>query len=120
MIMEILSNFSSAYCFISFILGALFMLTMLCIAAMGKVQEQINKVQEPINKVHYYVARDSYGTLFLYMGKPTRSTSEFLPSYYGRLINSSRHFSEYGLNKNDYADLKWEDEPVEVFINMED
>ena len=110
--MEILSNFSSAYCFISFILGALFMLTMLCIAAMGKVQEQCNNV-------HFYVARDSYGILFLYMGKPTRSTSEFLPSDYGRLINTSRHFSEYGLNKNDYADLKWEDEPVEVFINME-
>ena len=111
--MYILSNFGSAYCFISFILGALFMLAMLCIAAMGKVQKSMNNV-------HFYVARDSYGTLFLYMGKPTRSTSEFLPSYYGRLINSSRHFSEYGLNKNDYADLKWEDEPVEVFINMED
>ena len=111
--MEILSNFSSAYCFISFILGALFMLTMLCIAAMGKVQEQCNNV-------HFYVARDSYGILFLYMGKPIRATSEFLSSDYGRLINSSRHFSKYGLNENDYAYLKWEDEPVEVFINMED
>ena len=111
--MEILSNFSSAYCFISFILGALFMLTILSIAAMGKVQE-------PINKVHFYVARDMDGILFLYMGKPIRSTSEFLSSDYGRLINSSRHFSKYGLNENDYAYLKWEDEPVEVFINMED
>ena len=113
MIMEILSNFSSAYCFISFILGALFMLTILSIAAMGKVQE-------PINKVHFYVARDMDGILFLYMGKPIRSTSEFLSSDYDRLINSSRHFSKYGLNENDYAYLKWEDEPVEVFINMED
>ena len=113
MIMEILSNFSSAYCFISFILGALFMLTMLCIAAMGKVQEQMNNV-------HYYVARDKDGILFLYMGKPTRSTSEFLPSYYGRLINPSRHFSKYGLNEDDYAYLKWEDEPVEVFITLND
>ena len=111
--MDILSNFSSAYCFISFIIGALFMLTMLCIAAMGKVQE-------PINKVHFYVARDMDGILFLYMGKPIRSTSEFLSSDYSRLINSSRHFSKYGLNENDYAYLKWEDEPVEVFINMED
>ena len=113
MMMEILSNFSSAYCFISFILGALFMLTILSIAAMGKVQE-------PINKVHFYVARDMDGILFLYMGKPIRSTSEFLSSDYVRLINSSRHFSKYGLNENDYAYLKWEDEPVEVFINMED
>ena len=111
--METLSNFASIYCFISFILGALFMLTMLCIAAMGKVQE-------PMNNVHFYVARDSDGILFLYMGKPIRATSEFLPSDYGRLINSARHFSKYGLNEGDYADLKWEDEPVEVFINMED
>ena len=110
--MEILSNFSSAYCFISFIIGALFMLTMLCIAAMGKVQEQCNNV-------HFYVARDSYGTLFLYMGKPIRATSEFLSSDYGRLISSSRHFSKYGLNEDDYAYLKWEDEPVEVFLNLE-
>ena len=109
--MEILSNFSSAYCFISFILGALFMLTMLCIAAMGKVQEQCNNV-------HFYVARDSYGILFLYMGEPIRATSEFLSSDYGRLINSSRHFSKYGLNEDDYAYLKWEDEPLEVFITL--
>ena len=113
MIMEILSNFSSAYCFISFILGALFMLTMLCIAAMGKVQE-------PMNNVHFYVARDKDGILSLYMGKPIRSTSEFLPSDYGRRINTSRHFSKYGLNDGDYAYLKWEDDPVEVFITMND
>ena len=25
-----------------------------------------------------------------------------------------------GLNENDYANLKWEDEPLEVFVNMED
>ena len=111
--MYILSNFSSPYCFISFILGAVFMLTMLCIAAMGKVQE-------PMNNVHFYVARDSHGILFLYMGKPIREASEFLPSLYGRIINTARHFSKYGLNEGDYAYLKWEDEPVEVFINMED
>lgn len=75
---------------------------------------------EPMNKVHFYVARDSYGLLFLYMGKPIRGTNEFLPSHYGRIINKARHFSKYGLNENDYAYLKWEDKPVEVFINMKD
>ena len=29
-------------------------------------------------------------------------------------------FNRFGLNENDYKDLKWEDEPVEVFLNMED
>ena len=111
--MEILSNFSSAYCFISFILGALFMLTMLCIAAMGKVQE-------PMNNVHFYVARDKDGDLYLYMGKPVRESSDFLSCRYGKPINSSRHFSNYGLNEGDYAYLKWEDDPVEVFITLND
>ena len=26
----------------------------------------------------------------------------------------------YGLNPDDFKDLKWEDEHVEVFVNMED
>lgn len=26
----------------------------------------------------------------------------------------------YGLNPDDFKDLDWDDEPVEVFINMED
>lgn len=46
--MEILSNFSSIYCFIAFIIGAVFMLTMLSIAAMGKTKEP---------KVHFYIKR---------------------------------------------------------------
>lgn len=111
--MEILSNFSLAYCFISFILGVLFMLTMLCIAAMGKDDE-------PMNKVHFYVARDKGGELYLYMGKPVRVSNEFLASHRGRAIRAENCFSKFGLNVRDFDNLKWEDEPVEVFINMED
>ena len=79
LIMEILSNFSSAYCFISFILGAMFMFVAFCIAAMGKVQE-------PMNKVHFYVARDMDGKLFLYIGKPVRKSDEFLPGNDVKLV----------------------------------
>ena len=110
--MEILSNFSSAYCFISFILGALFMLTMLCIAAMGKVQE-------PMNNVHFYVARDKNGDLYLYMGKPFRGINKFHPYQNGCIIISDDDLSNFRVNKDDYANLKWEDEPVEVFLNLE-
>ena len=111
--METLSNFSSAYCFISFILGALFMLTMLCIAAMGKVQE-------PINKVHFYVARDKNSLLYLYLGKPKRADFSFMPCKNGYCIISKSDFQKFDLNPNDFKNLKWEDEPVEVFVNMED
>ena len=111
--MYILSNFSSPYCFISFILGAMFMFVAFCIAAMGKVQE-------PMNKVHFYVARDKNDNLFLYLKKPIRASNYFISRSGGMLLLATKNFSECGLNPNDFKDLKWEDEPVEVFINMKD
>ena len=111
--MEILSNFSSAYCFISFILGAVFMLATLCIVA-------ISKDKEPRNNVHFYVARDKNDELFLYIGKPFRGIDKFHPYQNGCIITSDDNLSDFGVNKDDYANLKWEDEPVEVFLNMED
>lgn len=111
--MEIFSNFSSIYCFITFILGAVFMLATLCIVA-------ISKDKEPRNNVHFYVARDKDGELYLYMGKPIRISDEFITCYGGNIIEGAKVFLDYGLNENDYANLKWEDEPVEVFLNMKD
>ena len=84
-----------------------------CIAAMGKVQE-------PINKVHFYVARDRSGELFLYLKKPVRAPNTFI-SYSGDIfIEVTKNFSMYGLNPDDFKNLKWGDEPVEVFLNLED
>ena len=110
--MEILSNFSSIYCFITFIIGALFMLAMLSIAAMGKVRESRNNV-------HFYVARDEDNSLWLYLGKPIMSEQVFTNPSPCRIIRSEKYFSDYGLDVNDYANLKWDDEPVEVFLNLE-
>ena len=42
----------------------------------------------------------------------------FLPTFYGKIIKSEKYFSNYGLDVNDYANLKWQDEPVEVFLNL--
>ena len=113
--MEILNNFNSIYCFITFIIGAVFMLAILSIAAMGKVKE-------PRNKVRFYVARDKNGTLWLYMGKPIRDRIIFIPCREKGVLYMGRNseLKKYGLNENDYEDLKWEDEPVEVFLNLED
>ena len=74
------------------------------------------------NHVKFYVARDKSGHLFLHIGKPERRTASFL-SRYGSFIDSIANvssFKYFGLNPNDFKDLKWEDEPVEVFLNMED
>ena len=70
------------------------------------------------NKVHFYVARDEDEDLWLYIGKPVRTTDEFLACNYGKAIVLSKYFSKYGLNENDYDNLTWEDEPIEVFLNM--
>ena len=72
------------------------------------------------NKVHFYVARDKNGELFLYMGKPFRGIERFYEYQNGCIITGDNNFYNFDLNKNDFDNLKWEDEPVEVFLNMED
>ena len=113
--MEILNNFSMIYFFITFILGAMFMFTTICIVAMCKMQE-------PKNNVHFYVARDkTHNLLWLYLGKPIRFKDDaWLPGKHGTVITTEYSFGILGLNKEDYDSLKWEDEPVEVFLNLED
>ena len=75
---------------------------------------------KPRNKVHFYVARDEYNTLYLYLSKPYRSIGRFISSPKGHIIEIEDFFYKKGLNTADFSDLKWEDEPVEVFLNLED
>ena len=82
-----------------------------------KVKSKFSKKR---NRVHFYVARDDKGRLWLYISKPIRAALGFIPNVNGRLLALEGEFSKYGLDANDYANLKWEDEPVEVFVNMED
>ena len=72
------------------------------------------------NKAHFYVARDRDGTLWLYISKPHRENDFFQPSDNGYMAISQDSFYKFGLNEKDYNNLKWEDEPVEVFLNLED
>ena len=89
------------------------MLVVLAIAAMGKDDE-------PRNKVHFYVARDKNSELLLYISKPFRGIDRFHPHKNGCIVTSDNYFFNFGLNKDDYSNLKWEDKPVEVFVNTED
>ena len=95
---------------IAFILGAIVMFMTICIGYAAKQEE-------PVNRVHFYVARDKNGSLFLYLGKPIRIDGVFACDANIGFIHSD--FNRFNLNRNDYANLKWEDEPVEVFVNME-
>ena len=98
---------------ISFILGAIVMCVMFC---MGYTAKQ----EEPANKVHFYVAREHDGALRLYMGKPIRCEGIFVSCREkgGRCLGRDGDLEMYGLNENDYKDLTWEDEPLEVCVNM--
>ena len=100
---------------IAFILGAIVMFVMFCICHAAKQEE-------PVNKVRFYVARDTDGALRLYMGKPIRRESAFVSCWKegGKCMGLDSDLRIYGLNENDYKDLKWEDEPLEVFVTMED
>ena len=101
--------------FIAFILGGIVMFTTICIGYAAKREE-------PKNRVHFYVARDKNDELWLYIGKPIRIDDQFshYPSEGIKALACDSSLKIYGLNGNDYANLKWEDEPLEVFVNMED
>ena len=94
---------------IAFILGAIVMFVMFCMVYTAK-------------QVHFYVARETDGALRLYMGKPIRCEGIFVSCREkgGRCLGRDGDLEMYGLNENDYKDLKWEDEPLEVFVTMED
>lgn len=77
------------------------------------------KFSKKRNRVHFYVARDDSGRLWLYISKPIRGALGFIPNINGRLLALEGEFSKYGLDANDYDNLKWEDGPIEVFVNME-
>lgn len=80
-----------------------------------------HKIRGIKNKIHFYVARDKNGELWLYIGKPFRAGTRFCPSVRkGIFVITRYNLKSFGLNEDDYANLKWEDEPVEVFVNMED
>ena len=99
--MEILNNFSSIYCFIAFVIGAVFMLAILSIAAMGKVKESRNKVR-------------------FYIRKTTKGNILSLKNKIGLLIISiDIEFEDFGLDPDDFAGMK-EGELREVFLNLED
>ena len=116
--MEILSNFSSIYCFISFVIGAVLMLVSLALAAMGKDYE-------PRNKVRFFAAKDNGvcgDDLRLWMGKPKWDNVIKRWMYYSMRTHClcvKGGFKSYNLNPDDFADMKV-GEIREVFINLED
>ena len=80
----------------------------------------ISKFSKKRNRVHFYVARDKDCSLWIYIGKPTRGSRMFYQNDRCRILGKLTYLYMLGLDENDYANLKWEDGPVEVFLNIED
>ena len=98
----------------------MYILDLIFIAVIGTlVGFLIGMSGKPKNKVHFYVARDKNGKLWLYMGKPIRCDDAFIADLSKGNTLTNINFRCFGLNENDYANLKFEDEPVEVFLNLE-
>ena len=72
------------------------------------------------NRVKFYVARNKDCSLWIYIGKPTRGSRMFYQNDRCRILGKLTYLYMLGLDENDYANLKWEDEPVEVFLNMDE
>lgn len=115
--MEILSNFVSIYCLITFIVGAGFMLAMYSIAAMGKEKE-------PRSNVRFFVVKGRgicSDNIELWIGKLewNKRIRRWIPSIGSRFLSPAYDFKDFNLNPDDFADMK-EGEIREVFINLED
>lgn len=79
-----------------------------------------NMSAKPKNNMHFYVARDKINNiLYLYLGKPRRDTNRFHSNNKGCIVEREEFLYNFGLNIKDFENLKFEDEPVEVFLNLE-
>ena len=98
----------------------MYILDLIFIAVIGTlVGFLIGMSGKPKNKVHFYVARDKNGKLWLYMGKPIRCDNAFIADLSKGNSLTHINFRCFGLDEKDYVNLKWEEEPVEVFLNLE-
>ena len=92
----------------------------LALIILGSVTDKVkNTSSKKINRVHFYVARDMDGSIYLYLGKPIRGNCEFHGNHENAFTLTDK-FRSFGLNKSDYKNLHWKDEPLEVFLNVED
>ena len=119
--METLNNFFLIYCLIAFVIVTVFMFAILS-----------DNKKELRNKVHFYIVRDGYNELYLFLGKPVRKNkgkgvwTSVTPDVVLLATNGLGTLppfsllSDYNVDENDFKDLKCEDEPVEVFLNMDD
>ena len=118
--MEILNNFNLIYNFIAFVSGIIFVLIILYIKKITK-----HRLRNKITLKFYITCGrrsipDIKKVLDLWVGKPYYSNSQSLwcSPIFGGLITRNGGIRLYGLNPDDFEDMK-EGEIREVFIKIE-
>lgn len=93
--------------------------------------KQINNINKPnnkkkLNRVHFYITSDlneGPAQFKLWLDKPYRNRYTNGWTYNGRtcmlLAQNEKDIELHGLKLSDYNFLLWEDEPLEVFINLD-
>lgn len=84
------------------------------------------KLRKPQNNIHFYIQRDRDGIFHFSIGKLNRESKlGFWMPISGKsyIIASSNtylsYFKGFNLSFPEHENLTWEDEPVEVFLDME-
>lgn len=99
------------------ILGVVGTLMGIYTGVLGFMLGEKNK-KKSTSYVHFYVARDKHNGLALYLGKPFKDTNRFHACTVGCLVAKEDYFFRFGLYVRDYDNLKFEDGPIEVFLNL--
>lgn len=91
------------------------------IAAIVTLYYNSSQRRKKWSKAHFYVARDKHkGSLYLWLGKPIRGYETWHPSNgISTRLFGVPYFELNGLNLKDFRNLKWEDDPVEVFLKLD-
>lgn len=107
---------------LAFIFGVIITLFILIVYIVNTAPKTyITKNTQPKNNVHFYVSKDKNGFLALWLGKPLRAKNQWINDVKISVFITYEHeFYRYSLSRKDYKDLKWEDEPKEVFVNLKD
>lgn len=69
-----------------------------------------------INKIHFYVTKDKNGELCLWINKPYRGLEMWVNIDNSHVLAINDDFKLFNLNVEDYNNLTFEDDPLEVYL----
>lgn len=69
-----------------------------------------------VNKIHFYVTKDKNGELCLWINKPYRGLETWVNINNSYILAINDNLKLFNLNVEDYNNLTFEDDPLEVYL----